>query len=95
MTAKELDNLVKDRKRYSTEVVAEEPARKKMQTNNIAVIETNVTKGETVREEIKNLRCLSGDVAQILKLNKDCPSSLNPFYEVYGKIICKNHDANV
>lgn len=95
MTAKGLDNLVKDRKRYSTEAAAEEPARKKMLPNNNAVIESNVTKVETVKKELKQQFCLSGDVEQVMKLSKNCPSSLNPFYEVYGKIVCKNHYTKV
>ncbi|KAJ6632675.1 hypothetical protein Bhyg_15750 [Pseudolycoriella hygida] len=95
------NNLQPNRKRPSLEAIEEGPARKKNQSSNDNSVEKNVqTKSANGQDETKkNLkaknptpsklvdqRCLTGDVAQVLKLNKSFPN-VNAFYEVYAKVL--------
>lgn len=79
---------LEDRKRPST--LTEEPARKQFKfqipNNDGGKTEADKNNAQSKLENtaLKNKRCLSGNVKQILKLNKDFPG-LDGFYEVYGK----------
>lgn len=93
------NGLSNDRKRRSSEAEAEEPSRKKNLPNNYRFINASNMRNVQAKDEVvkstktvdphalklTEQRCLTGDVGQILKLNKQFPSS-NAFYEVYGKI---------